>query len=295
MILDRFFGRIGRAPKPEEEEMILWKADQSGLEDWTGEQAGADGRFNIPVSPGELPGHGKILAVQGSTGGDGATTVAANLAGVLALSSPERVVLADLGGYGTVRSRMGLPAGECLVNILDWEDIHGPGDMARGLFNHSSGIMVVPGVVHYDDVEKVNPGLVFKMAALLKESHDYIILDCPPAGVNNNTWAAALVADAVLTVFKPDRASLDLLEENNGFMIRLGCQKRVYPVLNQAGMPGGIRPGDLEGRMRKIFPGILPYSAAVSESNNRRQLVVHARHKDDFSRAMHLLADSIFI
>jgi cellulose biosynthesis protein BcsQ len=249
--------------------------------------------FNIPVSPGALAGHGRIYVVQGSSGGDGATTVAANLAGLLALSCPERVVLIDLEGYGAVRSRMGLPAGECLVNILDWEDIHGPGEVARGLLNHSSGIMVVPGVIHYDHVEKVNPALVFKMLTLLKENYDYVILDCPPAGVNNITWAAALVADVIFTVFRPDRASLDLLQENNGFMLRLGCHNRVYAVLNQAGIPGGIRPGDLEGKPGMRITGVLPYSVAVAESNNRRQLVAHTRPGDQFTRAMQLLADSI--
>jgi cellulose biosynthesis protein BcsQ len=219
--------------------------------------------------------------------------VAANLASLLALSSPERVVLIDLEGYGSVRSRMGLPAGECLVNILDWEDIHCPAEVVRGLLNHSSGIMVVPGVIHYDHVEKVDPALVFKMLTLLKGNYDYIILDCPPAGVNNITWAAALVADVIFTVLRPDRASLDLLQENNGFMFRLGCQDRVYTILNQAGIPGGIRPGDLEGKSGMNIASVLPYSVVVTESNNRRQLVVHTRPGDQFTRAMQLLAESI--
>ncbi|MCL6479909.1 MAG: hypothetical protein K6T65_16190, partial [Peptococcaceae bacterium] len=51
---------------------------------------------------------------------------------------------------------------------LDWEDIYGPGDIARGLLNHSSGIMAVPGVIHYDQVEKVTPALVLKMLTLSK-------------------------------------------------------------------------------------------------------------------------------
>ena len=288
----KLFSRKGSRPDPNED-FVLWQAGRDRAPEKEENQAGVTRMFNIPVSPGALAGHGRIYVVQGAAGGDGATTVAANLSGLLALSSPERVVLIDLEGYGAVRSRMGLPAGECLVNILDWEDIHGPGEIARGLLNHSSGIMVVPGVIHYDHVEKVNPALVFKMLTLLKEDYDYIVLDCPPAGVNNITWAAALVADVIFTVFRPDRVSLDLLQENNGFMFRLGCQDRVYAVLNQAGIPGGIRPGDLEGKSGMNITGVLPYSVAVAESNNRRQLVAHTRPGDQFTRAMKLLADSI--
>lgn len=291
-MLKNLFNRKGNRPDPNGD-FVLWQAGRDGLQKKEENQCGATRMFNIPVSPGALAGHGRIYVVQGAAGGDGASTVAANLAGLLALSDPERVVLIDLEGYGAVRSRMGLPVGECLVNILDWEDIHGPGEVARGLFNHSSGTMVVPGVIHYDHVEKVDPALVFKMLTLLKDSYDYIILDCPPAGMNNSTWAAALVADVVFAVFRPDRASLDLLQENKSFLFRLGCQDRVYAVLNQAGIPGGIRPGDLEGKPGMNIIGILPYSVAVAESNNRRQLVVHTRPRDQFARAMQLLADSI--
>ncbi|MHB8917930.1 MAG: AAA family ATPase [Desulfocucumaceae bacterium] len=291
-MLKKIFIKDGKADKAQED-FVLWQADR-GQGTARAEKQSQDVKlFNLPVSPEALAGQGKIITVQGAVGGDGATTLACNLAGLLALSNPERVVLVDLDGYGAIRSRMGLPAGECLLNILDWEDIHGARDMAKGLLNHSSGIMVVPGVIHLDQVENVTPTLVFKIVTLLKEKYDYIILDCPPVGISNNTWAAALVADAIVTVFRPDRTSIDLIQENNGFMLRLGCQDRVYTVLNQAGLPGGIRPGDLEGRLGVNIAGIMPYSVAVVEANNRRQLVVHSRQKDHFVSALQLLADSV--
>lgn len=291
-MLNKIFKKEGKAAKVQED-FVLWQADQGQKADKAEKQPEDVKLFNLPVSPGALAGHGKIYAVQGAVGGDGATTLACNLAGLLAVSNPERVALVDLDGYGAIRSRMGLPAGECLLNILDWEDIHGSRDIAKGLLNHSSGIMVAPGVIHLDQVENVTPTLVLKIMTLLKESYDYIILDCPPAGINNNTWAAALVADAIVTVFRPDRTSIDLIQESNGFMLRLGCQDRVYAVLNQAGLPGGIRPGDLEGRLSVSIAGIMPYSVAVAEANNRRQLVVHSRQKDDYVRALQLLNDRI--
>jgi len=275
-----------------QDDVVLWKADQSGPKA-TEPRERSSWLYNIPVSPDAMAGHGKVFTVQSSTKGDGSTTIAVNLAALLALSNTERVVLIDLDGYGSIRSRMGLPADECLINILDWEDIHGLRDIVRGIYNHSSGVMVVPGVIHYDHEEKVTPTLVFKILTLLKETYDYIILDCPPAGTGNNTWAAALVSDLIFTVFKPDRVSLDLLNENNGFMARLGCQDRVYTVLNQAGIPGGIRAGELESRLGLDILGIMPYSVAVAEENNRRQMMVHSREKDDFTKALQVLADRL--
>ena len=286
---------LGKKPgRRQEEELLLWKAgnniDKCAESQ---DQGGITHLYNIPVGPPALSGKGKIIAVQSPAEGDGATTVAVNLAGMLALSHPERVVLADLAGYGSVRARMGLPTGECLTNILDWEDIHSPGQINRGVFAHSSGVLVIPGVVHYDHVENVGPDLIFKMLTLLKESCDYIILDCPPVGTGNSVWAGIIVADAVLTVFKPDRASLDLLSENSGFMMRLGCRDRVRLVLNQAGIPGGIRAADIESIPGLELAGALPYSPAVAGENNRRQFAVLSRPRDQFSRGLQLLLDSV--
>ncbi|MHB8156817.1 MAG: ATPase, T2SS/T4P/T4SS family [Desulfocucumaceae bacterium] len=292
MALKDFFKKAGDSQK-QEEELLLWKAGQSEAGIIKDRDTGSTYVFNMPVSPLALPGKGKIIAVQSSTEGDGATTIAVNLAGLLASSGPERVVIADLAGYGAVRARMGIPTGECLTNMLDWEDIHCPGDIPRGLFAHSSGVMVIPGVIHYDHVDKITPDLIFKTLTLLKESFDYIIIDCPPASTGNNAWAGIVVSDVVLTVFRPDRASIDLLGENSLFMIRLGCENRVHTVLNQAGIPGGIRAGDIEKIPGLGIISTLPYSPGVTEENNRRQLVVLSRHKDDFSRAMQLLADNI--
>ncbi|HBV97411.1 MAG TPA: hypothetical protein DEF36_10245 [Desulfotomaculum sp.] len=293
MDIKKFFHK-----KPEnnqETELLLWKPGQ-GEKDPVVKQGPNEYThlFNIPVTPKAIKGQGKIIAVQSATEGDGATTIAVNLAGLMALSNPERVVLVDLGGYGAVRTRMGLLTDECLTNILDWEDIINPREIVRGLFSHSSGVMVIPGVVHYDQVEKLSPDLVFKLITLLKECerYDYIILDCPPVGMSNNTWAAVLLADVVLTVFSPDRTSLDHLGENNGFLYRLGCRERIRHVLNQAGIPGGIRAIDVEGKLG-LNNLTLPYSAGVVEENNRRQMVVFSRQKDAFTKALQMIQDDV--
>lgn len=155
--------------------------------------------FNIPIRPEALPGKGMIWTVQSST------TVATNLAAALAEGNPERVVLVDMDGIGSVRSRMGLK--ESLETILDWQDVRDARDLQRVLINHTSGVLVVPGVMHYDHISLVDAGLVFTMLTILKERYDHIVLDCPPVGTNNNTWAAALVSNILALIIKPERTN----------------------------------------------------------------------------------------
>ncbi len=241
--------------------------------------------YNIPVHPKALPGPGVIWVIHSPEGGDGSTTVATNLAAVLAKDRPGKVVLIDLDGFGAVRSRMGLPTSQCLVNILDWQEVQEVGQMQRAMVQHSSGVQVIPGVLHHDHLQFVTPSFVLRILSILKERYEHIILDCSPVGQQNNTWAACLVADVILTVIKPDRTSLDLVKDNLSFLSRLGADDRFSLILNQAGLPGGIRTADLSnpGRSGLVIHHALPYSIHVQEANNKRELIALSRPKDEFA------------
>ncbi|NHM26949.1 MULTISPECIES: AAA family ATPase [Desulfofundulus] len=245
----------------------------------------------IPVSPGALPGRGKIVTFHSPKGGDGVSTVAANVAALLARHAG--TVLVDLNGVGAVRSRFGLPS-DCPVNILDWESAEDRRHIS--VYEHQCGLALVPGVVHYDDLERVNPALVFRVLGILKDAYEYVVVDAPPVNGANPAWAAAVVSDRVFTVITPDRASIDMLGGTVNYLERLGCEDRSAVMLNKAGVPGGIRVADLVDKnpLGVEFKAILPYSDAVMEYNNRRQVVALARPKDPFSRAVSAFTEEVF-
>ena len=280
------------AKKEQQETPVLWDTALSQSQE---DHEQLETLYNIPVSPRAIPGRGRIWVVQPPEGGDGSTTVATNLAALLAKKYPEKVILLDLDGFGAVRSRMGLPVSNCIVNILDWEDIQQVSQMPKAMVHHSSGVMVVPGVLHHDHMQFVTADFIFNLLALLKERFEHIILDCPPVGQQNNTWAASLVADTILAVIKPDRTSLDLIKDNLSYLNRLGCGKRTYVLLNQAGMPGGIRKSDIINKKQSDINVnfVLPYSEYVHEANNKRVPVVLARAKDDFTQALRQVAQKL--
>lgn len=282
---------FGSPKKDMQEGPILWGPGSEQVVEKA--EAKSTYLYNIPVCPEAFSGNGMIWTVQSPEGGDGATTVATNLAALLAIGSPEKVVLIDLDGIGAVRSRMGLK--ESLENILDWQDVTDVGHMQRAMVNHTSGVMVVPGVVHYDHLSLITPGLIFNILSILKERFEHIILDCPPVGMQNNTWAAALVSNIIITVIKPERTSLDFTHDNLVFLKRLGCEERSCIILNQTGIPGGIRTADLINNksLGLIINHALPYSIAVSEANNRRELVVIEKPKDEFSVALRKLVENM--
>ena len=277
----------------EGEEPVLWAP--AAAPEQNRATALPDYLFNLPVRPRALPGQGRIIMLQAPEGGVGVTTIAVNLAALLAKNAPEQVVLVDLDGFGAVRSRMGFPSGQSLVSILDWLNMENTAEIHRAMVAHSSGVMVVPGVMHYDQLSLVNPSLILNLLTLLKERFKFLILDCSPVGHRNNSWAAALVADAILTVLKPNRTNLDFLPDNQSYLSRLGCAGRTGLLINQAGLPGSIKTADLakNERLAPWLRKILPYSYGVEEASNKRELIALAKPRDDFSRALRGLSGAV--
>ncbi|MCL2766484.1 MAG: Flp pilus assembly complex ATPase component TadA [Peptococcaceae bacterium] len=286
-----FKKQIGSKEGQVAEEPVLWAPVEDSSEMGITKTM-PDFICNMPVKPDTLPGKGKIITVQSPEGGDGTTTIATNLAAVLAKKYPEQVVLVDLDGFGAVRGRMGFPTGQCLVSILDWLNIENASEINRAMIAHSSHIMVIPGVLHYDQLSYVTPSLIFNLLSILKERFKYIVLDCSPIGQRNNAWAAALVSDTILTIIKSARSSLDLLPDNLSYLTRLGCAGRVFILLNQSGLPGSIKTADLtkNEKFTMQIHKVLPYSHSVEELSNKRELIVLARPRDEFSKALRGLA-----
>lgn len=280
-LIKKFFSK----QEEKNEAPMIWATSLPQMQDYQDEFVTL---YNIPVSPQAIPGQGKIWVVQSPEGGDGATSVATNLAALLAKKHPEKVILLDLDGFGAVRSRMGLPVSNCIVTILDWQGVQQASQMQKAMVHHSSRVMVVPGVLHHDHMQLITADFIFNLLALLKERFEHIVLDCPPVGQQNNTWAASIVADIILTVIKPDRTSLDLVKDNKSYLNRLGCGSRTYILLNQAGMPGGIRQADILNKKQSDIDVdfVLPYSEYVHEANNKRMLITLSKPKDNFSQAL---------
>ena len=280
-------------PALEGEEPVLWAPVTAPEQTETA--TAPDYIFNIPVKPEALPGRGKVIMLQSPEGGAGVTTIAINLAALLAKNDPEQVVLVDLDGFGAVRGRMGFPGSQCLASILDWLNMENTSEINRALVAHSSGVMVAPGVMHYDQLSFIDPSLIINLLSLLKERFKYIILDSSPIGQRNNSWAAALVSDLILTVIKPSRTGLDYWPDNHSYITRLGCAGRNLLLINQSGLPGSIKTADLSKneKITACLRKILPYSHSVEESSNKRELIVLTKPRDDFAKTLRGFAGEI--
>jgi pilus assembly protein CpaE len=180
------------------------------------------GRLRRKEEPPQAPA-GKLVSLLGASGGSGTSTLAVNLAAVLARDH-QRCALVDLK-----------PAVGDLAALLDLKPTHNLADlclnagrMDRAMFEtaltaHPSGIQLLAPPQMYDDIRLITTQGVKKSLALARESFPWTVADLEDC-FHEEQVVALRQADAVLLVFRLDFTSL-----RNA--------RRVLDYLNQLDIP----------------------------------------------------------
>ncbi|TBV07434.1 AAA family ATPase [Stutzerimonas kirkiae] len=136
---------------------------------------------NRPVRQRRL---GKTVAVVGSRGGVGTTSVAVHLARCLAnAGAHRRVIYIDLdlyGGCGT--SMLGLGGGSALIELLNNVRRLDPQYLEQLLSTVSGRLYAVGAELDYMDAYTIAEGVLGQLLAVLSQHYHYIVLDVPQRG-----------------------------------------------------------------------------------------------------------------
>lgn len=143
----------------------------------------------------------KIIHITSATVGDGKSTVAVNLARMLA-EDGKRTVLVDADLHqGRLHEFLGLPQAPGVSDYV----------LGRTAMQHQVPgerfVLISCGTTLANASELVNMPRLDELFEKLREKFDYIITDCPPLPVVADTLALARFADIVLSVVYIDRTS----------------------------------------------------------------------------------------
>ncbi len=237
---------------------------------------------------------GKLIAVLAPSGGSGSSTLAVNLATVLA-KLHKIAALIDLK----------LETGD-LAALLDLKPTYTLADLClniermdrtlfeRSLTRHTSGVHLLSAPRHYDDISRVTPEGVHQALALAKSSFPYVLVDLDHS-FRAEQVEVLLEADSILLVLRLDFASLRNTHRALEHLERLGVDRdRIYLIVNRYGQPKEIPFSKAEEALgMKIFHYVPDDPKAINRANNNGVPVVTESPSSRVAKSLTKLAQSV--
>jgi pilus assembly protein CpaE len=198
-----------------------------------GQQVTGPGQAAPPPVPGA---RSMVLAVAGSRGGIGCTSIAVNLGCALAQDKNANVVLVDLDlALGDADVMLDVMPNTTLSDIAANIDRLDMAFLRGALSKHSAGLSLLPHPVQLDDVGMIHEEHLQRIINLLKASFTHIILDLSKS-YRPTDFMALRMADAALMI-----AQLELTSIRNVFRLLQslnnieGLGAKIKVVMNRVG------------------------------------------------------------
>lgn len=263
--------------------------DEADLE---GELTAALGRLQTDVgAPAEL---GRLITVLGPSGGSGASTIAANLAAVLARQH-QSCALVDLKlETGDLAALFDLKPTHTLAELCLNASRMDRGMLERCLVRHDSGVHLLAPPRVLADVACVTPQGIRQALNLARTLFPYVVVDLDHSFREEQTLVLRQ-ADLILLVFRLDFTSLRNARRTLDYFDQLGIsQERVRLVVNRYGQPKELAASKAEEALGlKIFHYVPDEPKTVNRANNSGVPAVLEAPRASICKSLARLATSV--
>jgi pilus assembly protein CpaE len=237
---------------------------------------------------------GRLIAVLAPSGGSGRSTIASNIAVVLAQNHTGCLLLDMNLETGDLTPMLDLKPAYTLADVcqnaerLDFNLLQGC------LTRHSSGLQLLAAPARIADVVRVTPTAVNLLLPLAVRHFPFVVVDLD-SPYRAEQQAVMLQADVILLVMRLDfislrntRRTLDLLQESGI------SRDRVQIVVNRGGQPGEIAVAQAEESLdMKILHSLPDDPKTVNRAINNGIPVVLQSPSAKISRALVELVTSL--
>jgi pilus assembly protein CpaE len=290
---------------------LLSEALRSGLRDVVGErdisklhaavrhsQAVAEMMLEQGIGGGAARGRprGRIVTVFSAKGGCGKTTLATNMAAVLADRGRREVALVDLDlAFGDVAIALQLFPAHTIADAVPLGENLDFGALQSLLTPHSPGLTTLVAPVEPGTAEGIPARLVSRILEVLRDHFDYVIVDTPPA-FDDHVLTAFDLSDVVALIATLDIPALKNLKLTLETMDLLNYPRdRWRIVLNRADSKVGLAIHEVEKSLRTPTAGQIPSSRDVPAAINRGVPIVLDDPRHSVSLAIKHFAENYVV
>ncbi|MBM3127057.1 MAG: response regulator [Chloroflexi bacterium] len=211
------------------------------------------------AAPTPPPRGGKVIAILGSKGGSGATTIAVNLAVALREETKARIALVDANlEFGDVGVLLNLPSNRTIADLASGKTDIDEEVLDGTLAAHSSALKVLLAPSRPELAELVKLEHLKRIMELLDKSYDFVIIDLWKS-FQESTVFFLDHADLILLIATTDIPSI----KNSKLFFELTEQLGYPPdktlfVLNKEDGRSGISARDIEASVKHPVSLALP-------------------------------------
>jgi pilus assembly protein CpaE len=162
----------------------------------------------VPVSNGVVKGASVVVAVLGSRGGVGCTSVAVNLGCNLAQDPNQSVALIDLDlALGDADVALDLIPNHTLADVAQNIEKLDMQFLRRALCKHSTGLALLPHPLRIEELGMIHEEHLQRLIGVLRASYTHLILDLSK-GFSVTDLTALRMADVILLVTQLELSSI---------------------------------------------------------------------------------------
>jgi pilus assembly protein CpaE len=201
---------------------------------------------NAPAPPPTSLALGKRVAVLGTKGGVGTTTIAVNLALSIRRLTREGVVLFDSDlQYGDAGLHLGLTGEHSVIDLMPHVEALDSRTVASVVIKHSSGIGLLDRPPRPELVETISGDQVRSVLSALARAYEWVIIDTGRF-YDERSLGSLDLADVQVVVLTATLGALRNARQYLALAERLGYSKdRMCFVLNRSNSTGGLSVDDV--------------------------------------------------